>query len=1013
MNAKYLRGSEWIKCDLHLHTPDTIKNDGFKSRNSVWEEYMEMLEISDVALFGITDYYSFENYFKLKKLYFEKYPKTNKIFLPNLELNVDTASNNRDEGYDVHLVFDSNLTECTLKNFLSNLKLGNTGESGKTLKVPDVDKSFIRTKAFTKINFIEDALKETFGESKPFLSFYMLHGKGGLQPEKGNGIKYNIAEEIDKRFVDVFFGSDSGDRLFGLGKRGGFFKPKAVLTGSDSHSFEHISDRLGKEFSNNGRKKFPTWIKVEPSFDGLKYLTYEPEDRVFIGTKPEVIDRVHQSKPKYISKVEIGQAEGYDENQGRWFKNEHIYPSYELTAIIGNKGKGKSAITDIIGLLGNSHNEKYFSFLDIEEKKFRKNGLASNFKAKLTWESGDLEEKRLDEHIDANAEERVKYLPQSYFEDLCNEIDDNENFIRELNQVVFKHIEETDRLGKDSFEDFLEEIKSNCESSIEALRGDLNDINYDIVNLLRKNTDEHKKNIESKIKNLNDDLNSHLKNKPKHPYPVDEEQNEENNDTDENYKKLKKEEEKLENAKTNKSKYLDELETVNENLIDLEQIKFRFEEEQKRINSFRKSEIEYLEKYNLKIDEIFPNPTFNLFTIQQKIDLLKKDKLKCQLELGKIEFTQDHTDIVKNRENLLWIKTDRIQKKYKELSNLLNEKQKRVEEYNTSLKDWNLRKLSIEGDEENPRPRTLKYYEKELTNIDNYYPKKLKEYKTIRNKITSSIYDKKREIVDIYTRLKRNIDSEIDKNEEKIKGYRISLEASFQVRGLKINFLDYIDKGKTGHFYGNNEAHKRFDEFIKELDPNDKETFLIKLDEITEYLEYSGGKKQNPFSQIRSSKELQDLFDYLYGLEFLNEKYDLKFAGKDIQQLSPGERGAALVVFYLLLDKDEKPLIIDQPEDNLDNQSVFEILVPFIKQAKKYRQLIIVTHNPNLAVVADAEQIIHVDIDKENNYRFSTVQNGIENEKINEKIVNVLEGTMPAFEKRKIKYLKNKNQTLS
>ena len=183
---------------------------------------------------------------------------------------------------------------------------------------------------------------------------------------------------------------------------------------------------------------------------------------------------------------------------------------------------------------------------------------------------------------------------------------------------------------------------------------------------------------------------------------------------------------------------------------------------------------------------------------------------------------------------------------------------------------------------------------------------------------------------------------------------------------------------------------------------------MEKLDEITAKLENSGDQKQNPFHQIRSAKSLEDLFDYIFGLEFLNEKYALKFAGKDIQQLSPGERGAALIVFYLLLDNDDKPLIIDQPEDNLDNQSVFEILVPFIKQAKKHRQLIIVTHNPNLAVVADAEQIIHVDIAKEENYKFSLNSGGIENERINKEIVDILEGTMPAFDKRKIKYLKQR-----
>ena len=111
-----------------------------------------------------------------------------------------------------------------------------------------------------------------------------------------------------------------------------------------------------------------------------------------------------------------------------------------------------------------------------------------------------------------------------------------------------------------------------------------------------------------------------------------------------------------------------------------------------------------------------------------------------------------------------------------------------------------------------------------------------------------------------------------------------------------------------------------------------------------------------------------------------------------------------LLVFYLLLDKNDIPLIIDQPEDNLDNHSVAKILVPFIRAAKAKRQIIMVTHNPNLAVVSDAEQIIYVNLDKENNYSFSTVTGSIENKDVNKKIVEVLEGAMPAFNKRKDKY---------
>jgi predicted ATPase len=102
--------------------------------------------------------------------------------------------------------------------------------------------------------------------------------------------------------------------------------------------------------------------------------------------------------------------------------------------------------------------------------------------------------------------------------------------------------------------------------------------------------------------------------------------------------------------------------------------------------------------------------------------------------------------------------------------------------------------------------------------------------------------------------------------------------------------------------------------------------------------------------------------------------------------------------------------VIDQPEDNLDNKSVSRILVPFIKQAKQRRQIIIVTHNPNLAVVADAEQIICVSIDKTNNNSFSSSAGGIETPDINQCIIDILEGTRPAFDKRRLKYKQDKSE---
>ena len=165
------------------------------------------------------------------------------------------------------------------------------------------------------------------------------------------------------------------------------------------------------------------------------------------------------------------------------------------------------------------------------------------------------------------------------------------------------------------------------------------------------------------------------------------------------------------------------------------------------------------------------------------------------------------------------------------------------------------------------------------------------------------------------------------------------------------------------------------------------------------------GARRDAFKQMKGQKTAQDLYDFLFGFDYLGTKYDLKVDDKDLSELSPGERGGLLLIFYLMLDRQEIPLVIDQPEDNRDNKSVYEILVTFIKQARKRRQIILVTHNPNLAVVADAEQIIHVSIDKKDGrHDFDFFSGAIEDPRVNEAVVDILEGTLPAFDNRRLKY---------
>lgn len=146
------------------------------------------------------------------------------------------------------------------------------------------------------------------------------------------------------------------------------------------------------------------------------------------------------------------------------------------------------------------------------------------------------------------------------------------------------------------------------------------------------------------------------------------------------------------------------------------------------------------------------------------------------------------------------------------------------------------------------------------------------------------------------------------------------------------------------------------------------------------------------------------LYDYIFSLDYVKPYYKLKLDNKELAELSPGEKGALLLIFYLILDRGDIPLVIDQPEDNLDNQSVYKILVPFIDEARSRRQIVIVTHNPNLAVVCDSEQIISVAIDKMNGNMFTFASGSLENAEINRRVVEVLEGTMPAFNNRDMKY---------
>lgn len=154
-----------------------------------------------------------------------------------------------------------------------------------------------------------------------------------------------------------------------------------------------------------------------------------------------------------------------------------------------------------------------------------------------------------------------------------------------------------------------------------------------------------------------------------------------------------------------------------------------------------------------------------------------------------------------------------------------------------------------------------------------------------------------------------------------------------------------------------------------------------------------------------------ELLNYLHSSssikKYLYTNADFQYKGKSVNKLSVGQRGTFYVCLKLATDPFGSPFVFDQPEDDLDNEFIMSQLVPLFRKIKKYRQVIIVTHNANLVVNTDSEQIIIADNQGEHiKYKSGAVEDGNvrENSGIRADICNILEGGSYAFEKRERKY---------
>lgn len=946
------RGSEWRQWDLHLHTKSSYDY-AYKGEDAD-QILCNTLKKEKISAVAITDHFIIDR----KRIENLRKIAPEIVFFPAVELRTDKGGSN----IHVILIFSDKINLPELEaDFNSGMvrshRSGNRNENyywefNDILMFAKQHNAIITIHAGNKKNGIDEQITNSLPVSE--------------------AIKEDIASKID---------------IFEMGKI-------ENLEDYKTHVFPSIGEKAMIMCSDNHdprsyTRKEKLWIKADISFKGLEYAIKDPSNRIFVGNIPPKNQIVLDNQTKYIDTVKIKKV-GTKTNE-IWFENNELELNQDLIAIIGNKGNGKSALADIIAF--NSNHKENFSFLTDKRFKAPKSKLAENFESEVTWKNGTRVVRNLNEEINSKIP-TVKYIPQSYLEKVCNEIVDGKKseFNIELEKVIFSHIPEAERLGYDSFEKLIETTTNTRKIEKNKIIEEVKIINKNIAELYKKIYSENKLVLQEKLAQKKLELEALTKQQPKEVLKP------------ENSEEIKEEQEKLllqiTNLEANKKKLIIESDELTRKYaktkIDIQYLHEILE----RTNSIKGD----IENYKNKIDKILKTNDLKI-----NVDDILKFEINLEsvnLELRKVSKEQGEISekLSKDKKDSITQKIESINLEIMKVTEKLNEPNKIYQKYEKELKEWNDKISKINGDSN--KIDTILYYEEELRKINEEYPKEIEQLEAERNSKTELIFSEIIKEVDILKKYYLPVQEFIDNNSEIINNMKLKFDVIIVENGFKEKFINYINLSKKGTYNRNEtkvneilseasfENFEGIEKFLKQIIGSLKKNISLQIPDEMEII-----------SQLKDIEKLNDLFDFIYSLDYLAVQYELKLGEKNLNELSPGERGLLLLIFYLLIDKDTCPLIIDQPEENLDNDTITQVLVPCINAARTRRQIIMVTHNPNLAVVCDAEQIIYCEIDKKNKNKVTYESGSLENEKLNKRVTDILEGTMKAFRIRDKRYI--------
>lgn len=991
------RGSLWRRWDLHVHTPASFVHDYGANDEATWQRFIADLEAlpPEIKVIGINDYLFLEGYERVRRERQEGRLSNIDLLLPVVELRLDKfgGTTGNLSRVNFHVIFSDQLSTQQIQEQFLNLlvheytigpestwRAAPSRESledlGKRIiaAVPQHERSRYGhplKEGFSNLNYpltmILDALDNSFLRGNYFTAVGKTEWWDVKWNDQSIAEKRNVIESADFVFIAAE-GPEHCQRAREALRNSGV--NHRLLDCSDAHCYsdsEH-NNRLGHTY---------TWIKSDPTFDGLRQVRMASDDRVYLGLRPSKMQLVAERPTRFLRKIEIRRKETAVLAE-QWFDNA-IPLNHDLVAVIGNKGMGKSALADAIALTGNSDADpEAYGFLRASRFRSPRDNKARNFVATSTWESGGAMARGLEETVPAGLLPMVRYIPQNFFETLCNETADAELLQRELRKVIFSNLQEGQRGSHGSLEALIDAQTTESTRRIDELRGELRSVNREIVALERELSSTARRELEDALQQREAALAAHMAREPKtvdtptSPGATPE--------LDAARTQRDETEIALQNERSS-------LRSLRDRLGRIDILVARFTNLADTIESVRTSTEPELEELGLTFDQVCP-VAMNLTPLADARSTASAEILVAEERIG------GDSGLVGRIEDL--------SASIAALQETLDAPTRQYQQYLEAWFTWEHQRAEIVGSVE--EPGSIENLKAKLTTGRNAQAERLSALEAKRLELTTGIHHQQTEITTFLGTLYEGVMTRMAAYPAVRAQVNINFAARLEDIGLTDLFTRMINRTRIGGFSAENAMRDLLVEFDLES-TSDLKRFLGEVwGRLHRDVHDETGDVNELQRQLRNDADPEKIYNLLFGLEYLAPRYALQVNGRDVEQLTPGERGSLLLVFYLLIDQDERPLIIDQPEENLDNQSVYELLVPCINDAKSRRQIIVVTHNPNLAVVCNAEQVIFCRIDKEGDHAVTYESGGLENPRINRHVVDVLEGTWPAFADRGGKY---------